>query len=71
MSNLSRRVLELESRRPDVLPTVDIEIHQGQDQTEHPERYVREHSHAVTGFNGQKHDFFRYVLRKPKLAKCE
>ena len=69
--NLNKRIQQLESRRPDVLPTVDIEIHRGLHQKEHPERYVREYSHTVTGYNGQKHDFFRYVLRKPKLAKCE
>ena len=69
--NLKKRILELESRRPDVLPTVDVEIHQGQSQTEQPERYEKKYSHSITGFNGQKHAFFRYVLRKPKLVKYE
>ena len=69
--NLNKRIEVLENRRPDKLPTVDVEIHQGQDQQERPERYEKQYSHSVTGYNGQRHDFFRYVLRKPKLAKCE
>ena len=70
--NLNKRIEVLENRRPDVLPTVDIEIHQGQDQTERPERYEKFYSHSITGFNGQQHPVYGYRLKRPKkLGKSQ
>ena len=70
--NLKKRILELESRRPDTMPTLDIVIHQGQDQQESPDRYEKKYSHSITGYNGQEHPVYQYVLKKPqKLVKCE
>ena len=66
MMRLQKRIQQLESRRPDVLPTVDIEIHQGQDQKESPARYEKFYSHSITGFNGQQHPVYGYRLKRPK-----
>ena len=72
MPKLIHRIQQLESRRPDVLPTVDIEIHQGQDQKESPDRYEKFYSHSITGFNGQQHPVYGYRLKGPKkLGKSQ